>query len=127
MAWSTPRHMLAQVDEDWRRKRIKTGLSTGEGLISHVRDAREEQHPVRGEKGRHAGEYETVVVDPGEADKRLLVIEAELATVLARMAREGNSSPWLRWIEHRPSNRAGAAAEVGGFSGVHLDPASPGG
>lgn len=88
-AWGTPRHLCGQVDAEWTKHRIKTGLSSGEGLIYHVRDAREEQQPIR-EKGRVVG-YETVMVDPGEGDKRLLVVEPELATVLRRMGGEGNS------------------------------------
>ena len=85
-AWSTPRHMLALVDPSWR---IRHGLSSGEGVIYHVRDAREEQQPIK-ERGRVIG-HESVAVDAGEADKRVLVIEAELATVLKRMQGETNS------------------------------------
>lgn len=88
-AWTTPRHLLTHVDEAWRLSRVKTGLSSGEGIIHHVRDAREEQQPIR-EKGRVVG-YEPVTVDAGEPDKRLLVIEPELTVVLKRMGREGNS------------------------------------
>lgn len=89
LAWSTPRHMLAQVDEPWGRLRVKSGLSSGEGLIYKVRDAREEQQPTK-EKG-HVVDYQRVVVDEGEQDKRLLVIEPELAVVLKNMARETNT------------------------------------
>ncbi len=88
-AWSTPRWMLGKVDESWAKMRIKSGLSSGEGLIANVRDAREEQQPIK-ERG-HIVEYQTVMVDAGEADKRLLVIEPELATVLRRMQGETNS------------------------------------
>jgi hypothetical protein len=88
-AWSTPRHMLSRVDPDWAAHRIREGLSSGEGLIYHVRDPREEQQPVK-EHGRVV-DYQTVTVDAGEADKRLLVVEPELATVLKRMAGEGNT------------------------------------
>lgn len=88
-AWSTPRHLLARVDEAWARFRVKTGLSSGEGLIYHVRDAREEQQAIK-ERGRVI-DYQNVIVDPGESDKRLFVIEPELATILKRMAGEGNT------------------------------------
>lgn len=88
-AWSLPRHLLAQVDPDWARARVKTGLSSGEGLIFNVRDAREEPHPVR-ERGQVVG-YERVRVDEGEADKRLFVIEPEFAGVLRQIARETNT------------------------------------
>jgi hypothetical protein len=79
--------LLGQVDESWARTRIKSGLSSGEGLIYHVRDASEE--PIR-ERGRVI-DYQTVIVDAGEADKRLFIIEPEFATLLKRMAGETNT------------------------------------
>lgn len=88
-AWSTPRYLLEQIDHEWAKARIKSGLSSGEGLIYNVRDAREEQQSIK-EDGRVV-DYQTVVVDEGEADKRLLVFEPELATVLRRMQGETNS------------------------------------
>jgi len=88
-AWSTPRWMFGEVDEAWAKTRIKSGLSSGEGLISNVRDAREEQQPIK-DHGRIV-DYQKVIVDEGEADKRLLLIEPELATVLRRMQGETNS------------------------------------
>lgn len=86
-ALSPVQYVFSQIAPDWR-PRIKSGLSSGEGLIHHVRDQREETKPVKKD-----GEitYETVVVDPGESDKRLLVVEPEFAVVLKRMAGEGNS------------------------------------
>lgn len=69
--------------------RILTGLSSGEGLIHQVRDARIEQRPIRAE-GCVTG-YEEVEVDAGELDKRLLVRESEMASVLKRMALDGNT------------------------------------
>jgi hypothetical protein len=94
-AWGAVRALCRRVDEDWARQRIKTGLSSGEGVIYHVRDALEEQQPVR-EHGRVV-RYETVIADHGEPDKRLFVIEPELASVLRRMNRDSNSlSPVLR-------------------------------
>lgn len=89
LAWSAPRHLLAQVAPDWSRDCVHSGLSSGEGLIQHVRDPRHEQQPVR-ERGRITG-YQDVIVDCGAEDKRALVIEAELASVFKRMAGEGNS------------------------------------
>jgi hypothetical protein len=88
-AWSTPRHLLARVDPDWAARRVTTGLSSGEGLVYHVRDARHERQPIR-ERGRVVG-HEDVEVDGGEPDKRLLVIEPELAIVLKVISREANT------------------------------------
>jgi hypothetical protein len=62
------------------------GLSTGEGLLWQIRD---ERHEKRRDKKTHA--VEDVVVDEGVADKRLLVVEAEFARVLAVMYRDGNT------------------------------------
>jgi hypothetical protein len=88
-AWSTPRALFDAVNPEWARTRVRSGLSSGEGLIYHVRDPREEQQPVK-ERGRVV-DYQTVLVDPGEADKRLLLFEPELASVLRRMNGETSS------------------------------------
>jgi hypothetical protein len=89
MSWRAVRRLLAMVDTTWTRTRIASGLSSGEGVIFHVRDPREEQQAIK-ERGRLVG-YETIVVDHGVEDKRLLVEEPELASVLRRMDRESNS------------------------------------
>jgi hypothetical protein len=86
--WSTPRYLLGLVDPDWAKERIKNGLSSGEGLIYHVRDALYKQEPVK-EKGKII-DYQDLMVDPGEDDKRLLVTEQEFASTLTAMGREGN-------------------------------------
>jgi hypothetical protein len=82
---------MKRVDLDWLSTRVKKGLSNGEGLIFHVRDARTDQREV---KARAAGapiEYESYLADHGVPDKRLLVVEHELATVLKRMGGETNT------------------------------------
>ena len=89
MSWRPVRRLLGAVDDVWARTRIASGLSSGEGVIYHVRDPREERQPVK-ERGRVV-DYQTVVVDQGVEDKRLLVEEPELASVLRRMDRESNS------------------------------------
>jgi Protein of unknown function (DUF3987) len=88
-AWSTPRAMLGEIDPEYVARRVATGLSSGEGLIFNVRDPRIERQPVK-EKGRIV-DYEAVAVDEGEPDKRLLIIEPELASVLRRMNGETNT------------------------------------
>ncbi len=80
---------LARVEPEWAGSRILGGLSSGEGLIWHVRDPIEKREPVR-ERGRPP-RYETVVADPGEEDKRLLVVEPEFANVLKQTERQGNT------------------------------------
>ncbi len=85
-SWGPVRALLSAVDPDWAGERVMGGLSSGEGLIHAVRDE------VRGIR-----KDEEVVLDPGESDKRLQVLEGELAGVLKVMAREGNTlSPIVR-------------------------------
>jgi hypothetical protein len=84
-----PLAVLHDVDPEWATRRIASGLSTGEGLIYHVRDPFEKRQPIK-EKGRVVA-YESVIEDHGESDKRLLVVEPEMAAVLKRMERESSS------------------------------------
>lgn len=94
-SWSHVRRLLKGIDENWASDRVVSGLSSGEGLIWQVRDPVEQQQPVK-ERGKVVG-YQMVEVDPGIADKRLLVIEEEFANTLKVMGREGNSlSPTIR-------------------------------
>jgi hypothetical protein len=81
--------VFANIDSDWARERIMTGLVSGEGLIWQVRDRITRLEPVR-ERGRPTGEHVEVVVDPGVTDKRLLVFEPEFASTLRVMNRVGN-------------------------------------
>jgi RepB DNA-primase from phage plasmid/Protein of unknown function (DUF3987) len=86
MSWGPVRSLLEAVDPGWAGERVMGGLSSGEGLIHAVRD--EVQGMRKGEE---------VVLDPGEPDKRLLVLEGELASILKVMGREGNTlSPVMR-------------------------------
>jgi hypothetical protein len=87
MSWGYPRELMRAADERWIDERVLHGLSSGEGLIYAVRDR------LEGENKRG----ETVVLDEGVEDKRLLVLEAELASVLKVMSRKANTlSPVLR-------------------------------
>jgi hypothetical protein len=87
--WSPIKYLFSMVDREWTRERVKTGLSTGEGLVFNVRDPIYKQEPIK-EKGRVI-DYQQVMVDPGENDKRLLVVEQEFASTLTVMGREGNT------------------------------------
>src|SRR5262249_28410959 len=60
----------------------KGGLSSGEGLIYHVRDASTKLDPKKGV---------TVVVDEGVPDKRMFGYEPEFAQVLVQFKREQNT------------------------------------
>jgi hypothetical protein len=83
------------VDEDWV-KAIQSGLSSGEGLIWCVRDPIYRREKVSQGKGKPA-EYDDVLIDPGVADKRLLVQQSEFFGALQAMRRTGNNlSPTMR-------------------------------
>ena len=83
------RKLFYRVDSVWSG-RIMGGLSSGEGLVWQVRDPIEKLEPVK-EKGRPTGEQQTVIVDEGVLDKRLLCYEPEFASVLKVLGREGNT------------------------------------
>ena len=61
------RDVFRLADPEWAR-RIRNGLSSGEGLIAEVKDATE-----------------------GPDDKRVMVIETELSSLLKRMGQQGNT------------------------------------
>lgn len=76
-AWSQVRSLLCHVDPEWAKHRIRSGLSSGEGLTYHVRD--------------RLGD------DPGVDDKRLFIVESEMAATFKVLKREGNTlSPTAR-------------------------------
>lgn len=89
MAKNEAQRIFLDLDEEWTRHRIVSGLSSGEGLIAAVRDPVTRQHPIK-EKG-HVVTYEEIIEDPGVDDKRLLVVESELASAFAVMKRDGNT------------------------------------
>lgn len=69
--WRPVKEMFRRCDSLWAKERVRTGLSSGEGIIYHLRDA----------EGK----------DEGVTDKRLLAIEPEFSSMLKVMNREGNS------------------------------------
>ena len=81
-AGSQALRLLNPVDSAWASNRVKSGLSSGEGMIFAVRD------PVfKNEE----------LVDQGESDKRLMALEPEFARLLKVAARDGNTvSPMIR-------------------------------
>lgn len=94
-SWAQVRRVFETADSHWARECIQHGLSSGEGLIWAVRDPVEKRMPVR--ENRRVVDYETVIEDPGVADKRLLIIEQEFASTLRVMGRDGNTlSPIIR-------------------------------
>ncbi|HUQ95166.1 MAG TPA: DUF3854 domain-containing protein [Bryobacteraceae bacterium] len=82
------------VDDKWARNRFENGLSTGEGLIWAVRDPSSDALP---EGACNKTLRKGIDVDPGVADKRLIIIEPEFARVLSVVERTQNTlSPVLR-------------------------------
>jgi hypothetical protein len=126
-SWRQVEQFLREADEQWVADQVVEGLSSGEGLIWAVRDAIEREEPIR-EGGKRTGKvtgYETVTVDPGISDKRLLVMEGEFASVLRALGREGNTlSPILRraWdngdlrtlVKNSPAKATGAHISIVG-------------
>jgi hypothetical protein len=82
------RTIIKAVSEDWGC-RVMSGLASGEGLIWQVRDPIERTEPVK-EKGRVNG-YQNIIVDQGVSDKRLMIVEPELARVFRVLEREGST------------------------------------
>jgi hypothetical protein len=87
-SWSDARQPVAEADPDWSNGRILGGLSSGEGLIYHVRDPIEGKEPIR-DKGKIVG-YQDVIRDHGVSDKRLMIVETEFGAVLRALERDGN-------------------------------------
>jgi 5S rRNA maturation endonuclease (ribonuclease M5) len=73
------KQLFDMVDPQWRKEKIVSGLSSGEGCIYSVRDGVD----------KHGKEDQAN--DGGIDDKRLLVIEEEFANVLKMMTRQGNT------------------------------------
>jgi hypothetical protein len=95
VSFGQAKRLYHAIEDDWVDGRIQSGLSSGEGLIWAVRDpiTKNERVSKKGQPPR----YESVVVDWGVEDKRLVVVEDEFASTLKVMAREGNTlSPIIR-------------------------------
>ncbi|MGA7991407.1 MAG: DUF3987 domain-containing protein [Thermoanaerobaculia bacterium] len=78
--------LLAQ--DKWT-DRLTTGLSSGEGVIHAVRNPVETLSAVK--KGGRIVETQKYISDEGVSDKRLCVVEPEMARVLSVMSRDGNT------------------------------------
>ena len=88
-SWGHVRRVFKACETQWSEDCISDGLSSGEGVIWAVRDQVEKLEPVK-EKGRIT-DYEAAVSDQGVSDKRLLIIEGEMARVLKVLGRDGNT------------------------------------
>jgi hypothetical protein len=79
-SFAVVRELFIEADPSMNT-RLRSGLSSGEGLIWHVRDA----SPRRGGRPDDAG------ADDGISDKRLIVVEPEFARCLKVMERDGST------------------------------------
>ena len=93
-SWAEVERFLGKVDQGWSEHCVTSGLSTGEGLIWHVRDPqRDEDHGKDSERDSRNGR----IPDAGVTDKRLMVHAGEFAAVLKVATRDGATlSPVLR-------------------------------
>jgi hypothetical protein len=88
-SWAQVVRLFRLVDEMWAAKRIKSGLTSGQGLVWAVRDPIRKRECIRDKKGR-VKDHQEIEIDAGETDKRLLCYEAEFASPLRLMAQDGN-------------------------------------
>jgi hypothetical protein len=77
------RHAFEGIDDDWMKKRLKGGMSSGEGFIDTIKD------PVW--KTDLRTNADPVMVHPGVDDKRALWVETEFGSVLDVAGRDGNT------------------------------------
>lgn len=95
-SWGRIHALYKEIDSEWATRRVTSGLSTGEGLIWHVRDAGGKKRPPAPKKGN--GWFNLPApTDEGVNDKRLLVTEEEFSLVLRVIERQGATlSPVIR-------------------------------
>ncbi|WP_454063772.1 DUF3987 domain-containing protein [Candidatus Nitrospira salsa] len=95
-SWGYVRKIFSEVDAHWAKEKIKSGLSSGEGVIHKVRDPIYKHGMMSLDRTQiDSGSQE--IIDPGVEDKRLLVYESEFASAIGVLKRVGNTlSPLLR-------------------------------
>jgi hypothetical protein len=86
VSWSQILRLLREVDPEWVKNCVQSGLSTGQGLIASVRDPVVHPQLAAGS----IDEFDYGVVDEGVADKRLFVFESEFVQPLKLMSQPGN-------------------------------------
>ena len=95
-SWAEVERFLEKADGDWTKHCVTSGLSTGEGLIWHVRDPQETDGRGNGEAAERNGRNGHAL-EAGVMDKRLMVQAGEFAAVLKVATRDGSTlSPVLR-------------------------------
>lgn len=108
-SWGEVRRLMERADPAWAAGCVRSGLSSGEGLIHHVRDDRVTRRRARTKVEKQEADSDGFIeeVEPGVADKRLLVLQGELGQMFRVMRREANPlSPVIRglWDDGRAGN-----------------------
>lgn len=117
-SWSQVRRIIEIVDPDWAANCTYSGLTTGEGLIHHVRDPQEvaDRTDDLGKRRRHEQ-----LADNGVIDKRALIVVSEFASTLAAMSRSGNTlSATLREAWDRGDLRTMSKGSPERATGAHV-------
>lgn len=81
-SWAPVERLVVGANESIK-DRILGGFGSGEAMVHAVRDAREAERVVKGKV--------TIESIPGVQDKRLMVVETELARLLVAVGREGST------------------------------------
>ena len=79
-SWNIIKEIFRLADENWSKKRIVSGLGSGEGVVNCVRDDSED-----------FDEHGNRTIAKGVEDKRLMVVESEFASVLSVSGRDGST------------------------------------
>lgn len=82
-AWDYIERIFREIDPAWKHI---SGLSSGEGIISYIRDP-----IIRKKVNKKTEEIEEEIEDEGVADKRAMFIESEFARTLKAMDRTGST------------------------------------
>src|SRR5262249_10571395 len=118
-AWDYVHALFREIDPEWAKEGIVTGLSTGEGMIWAVRDPIYVREPVKA-KGKITG-YVEVRKDEGVRDKNKVFYESEFASVLKAIERQGNRlSIHLRQAWERTDLRSCTKTDPARATGAHL-------
>ena len=118
LSWANILDLYRRASPTWAEHCVKSGLSTGEGLIWEVRDA---VTRIESAKKGPLTLHETVVLDEGAEDKRLLAQESEFAQLLKLMSRHASIlSTVLRQAYDSGNLRTMTKNNPGKATGAHI-------
>jgi hypothetical protein len=91
-SWNAIRRVMRIAAPDWN---ATGGVASGEGVIHHVRDARDVRRKPKNAEERKSVDDEGMVIvreDEGVVDKRLFLLESEFARLLSVAERRDNTT-----------------------------------